>query len=111
VKEKIRREKQKYIHSYSWIRIVGYSEEIPTICSTVIEFIIPKFIEGSTCFGRLPAHHQELQAVFAAFGLYAHTVKPSTHSALPYGHINQGVQIQFRAPDYERCAARNMLSL
>jgi hypothetical protein len=29
----------------------------------------------------------------------------------PYGHINQRPQIQFRAPDDERCAARNMLSL
>jgi len=29
----------------------------------------------------------------------------------PYGHINQRLQIQFRAPDDERCGARNMLSL
>ena len=29
----------------------------------------------------------------------------------PYGHINLRLQIQFRAPDDERCAARNMLSL
>jgi hypothetical protein len=29
----------------------------------------------------------------------------------PYGHINQRLQIQFRAPDDERCVARNMLSL
>jgi hypothetical protein len=27
-----------------------------------------------------------------------------------HGYINQKLQIQFRAPDYERCAARNMLS-
>jgi len=26
----------------------------------VIEFIIPKFIVGSTCFERHTAHHQEL---------------------------------------------------
>jgi hypothetical protein len=36
------------------------SEEIPTRCSFVIEFIIPKFIEGSTCIERHTAHHQEL---------------------------------------------------
>ena len=36
------------------------SIEIPTRCSFVIEFIIPKFIEGSTCFERHTAHHQEL---------------------------------------------------
>jgi len=28
----------------------GDSVEIPTRCSFVIEFIIPKFFEGSTCF-------------------------------------------------------------
>jgi len=40
--------------------IVDYSIEIPTRCSFVIEFTIPKFIEGSTCFERHTAHHQEL---------------------------------------------------
>jgi len=34
--------------------------EIPTRWSFVIEFLIPKFIEGSTCFERHTAHHQEL---------------------------------------------------
>jgi len=36
------------------------SVEIPTRCSFAIEFIIPKFIEGSTFFERHTAHHQEL---------------------------------------------------
>jgi hypothetical protein len=36
----------------------------------VIEFIIPKFTEGSTCFERHTAHHHELSTVFAASGLY-----------------------------------------
>jgi hypothetical protein len=40
--------------------IVDNSVEIPTRCSFVIEFIIPKFIEGSTCFQVHTAHHQEL---------------------------------------------------
>jgi hypothetical protein len=40
----------------------------------VIEFIIPKFIEGSTCFDRHTAHHQEFQTLFAASGLYTHVV-------------------------------------
>jgi hypothetical protein len=40
--------------------IVDDSVEIPTRCSFVIEFIIPKFIEGSACFERHAAHHQEL---------------------------------------------------
>jgi hypothetical protein len=38
----------------------------------VIEFIILKFIESSTCFERHTVHHQELQTVFAASGLYTH---------------------------------------
>jgi len=29
----------------------------------------------------------------------------------PHGYINQRLQTQFRAPDDERCAARNMLGL
>ena len=37
-------------------------------------FIIPEFIEGSTCFERHTAHHQELQTVFAASGLCTHVV-------------------------------------
>ena len=35
----------------------------PARCNLVIEFIIPKFIEGSTCFERHTAHHQELQTL------------------------------------------------
>jgi hypothetical protein len=50
------------------------SVEIPTRCNLVIEFIIPKFIEGSTCFERHTPHHQELQIVFAASGLHTHVV-------------------------------------
>jgi len=40
--------------------IEDYSVEIPTRCSFVIEFIIPKFFKGSKCFERHTAHHQEL---------------------------------------------------
>ena len=33
-----------------------------------------KVTEGSTCFERHIAYHQELQTVFAASGLYTHVV-------------------------------------
>jgi len=33
---------------------------VGTRCNLVIEFIIPPFIEGSTCFERHTAHHQKL---------------------------------------------------
>jgi hypothetical protein len=36
----------------SGLGIKCYSAEIPTRCSFVIEFIIPKFIEGAACFER-----------------------------------------------------------
>ena len=51
--------------------------------------------------------------VFAASGLYTHVVtgRCQGNGRSPHGHINQRLQIQFRAPDDERCAARNMLSL
>jgi hypothetical protein len=54
--------------------IVDYSVEIPTRCSFVIEFIIPKYFKGTICFERHTAHNQELQTVFAASGLYDHMV-------------------------------------
>jgi hypothetical protein len=40
--------------------LATHSIEIPTRCSFVVGFIIPKFIEGSTCFERHTAQHQEL---------------------------------------------------
>jgi hypothetical protein len=46
----------------------------PTRCKIAIEFIIPTFIKGSTCFERHTAHNQELQILFAASGLYTHVV-------------------------------------
>jgi len=35
--------------------------EEPTRCDRVVEFIIPVFLNCSTCFGRHTAHHQELK--------------------------------------------------
>jgi hypothetical protein len=82
----------------------------------VIEFIVPKFIECSTCFERHTAHHQKLQTVFAASDLYIHVVSgrypgwvevsPSLDNGRsPHGYINQRLQILFGAPDDERYAA------
>ena len=59
--------------------IVDYSVEIPTRCSFVIEFIIPRIFKGSTCFERHTAHHQELQTVFAASASAAHMVTGRCH--------------------------------
>jgi len=65
--------------------IIDDSVEVPTRCSFVIEFIIPNgFIHFPLSLG---------------------------NGRSPHGYINQRLQTQFRAPDDERCAARNMLSL
>ena len=37
------------------------SQKEPTRCNRVVEFVIPKFLNCSTCFGRHTAHHQELK--------------------------------------------------
>jgi len=106
--------------------IVDYLVEIPTRCSFVIEFIIPKFIEGSTCFER--EHRSSsgaLNCICSLWCIYPCGDRPlprlsgkwNFHFPLsldngrsPHGYINQRLQIQFRAPDDEGCAAGNMLS-
>jgi len=45
------------------------------------------------------------------FALGLHFPLSLDNGRAPHGHINQRLQIQFTAPDDERCAARNMLSL
>ena len=111
------------LQSY-WITGSCYSPqnsvEIPTRCSFVIEFIIPKFIEGSTCFER--EHRSSsgaLNCICSLWCIYPCGDRPlprlsgkwNFHFPLsldngrsPHGYINQRLQIQFRAPDDERCA-------
>jgi hypothetical protein len=74
-------------------------------------------------FRAATAHHQELHTVFAASGLYTLVVTgrcpgwvgefphSRDNGRLPHWYINRRQQIQFGAPDNERYAARNMLSL
>jgi hypothetical protein len=38
--------------------------------ATIFQFIIPTFIYSSTCFGRSPAHHQELNDCSSSFWFY-----------------------------------------
>ena len=57
---------------------------LPTRCNLVTEFIITPFVEGSTCFERYAAHHQELQ-------LY---LQPLVYIRMWCTHVNQRLQIQ-----------------
>jgi len=55
--------------------IVDYSVEIPTRCSFVIEFIIPKLFKGSICFERHTAHNQELETICSLWFIRCNKVK------------------------------------
>jgi hypothetical protein len=42
--------------------------------ATIFQFIILTFIYSSTCFGRFPAHHQELNDCSSSFWFYLRIV-------------------------------------
>ena len=100
------------------------SVEIPTRCSFVIQFIIPRFslnaqhvssgtplIIGSSKLYSQPLVYMPIW--WPAVTKFEWALNPLNlgNGRSPYGHINQRLQIQFRAPDDERCAHRNMLSI
>jgi len=75
----------------------------------VIEFIVRKFIEGSTCFERHFARHQELQTVFAVPGSYAHVVTGRS----PHVYINCKYSLELLMTNempLETCSAFNKFS-
>ena len=74
--------------------------EIPARCDRVVEFIIPVFLNCSTCFEWHAAHHQELKNMAEPWQL------PTTTNVCKTRDCNYS----FWAPDDERCVARNMLS-
>jgi len=56
-----------------------------------------------------------LNCIFSLWFIYTCGDRPLSRLSLdndrsPHGYLNQRLQIQFRAPDDERCAARNMLN-
>jgi hypothetical protein len=133
-------------HHQAVISVHGHvlwrSVEIPTRCSFVTEFIVPKFIEGSnmcraahrsssgalncicghwfTCpYGDRPLPRLSGKFYYKAASCWyfywiiydarIHFPLSLGNGRSPHGYINQRLQVQFRAPDDERCAARNML--
>jgi hypothetical protein len=97
--------------------ILDYSAEIPTKCSFLMAFIIPKFIEASTCFERFICAYGDrplprLSGISYLDSRYLIQCPLSLGNCRsPYGHINQRLQIQFGVSDDERCAAQNILNL
>jgi len=94
---------------------ISYKE--PTRCDRVVEFIIPTFLNCSTCFGRHTAHHQELQNYNCSLWFYirfwlqaAAMAEPSQRPATKNACKTGGCNYSFGAPDDGQCVARNMLS-
>ena len=82
----------------------------------VIEFIIPTFNEGSTFFRGAHLSSSGALKLYLLPLVYIPMWWPAVVKAewdngrSPHGYINQRLKIQFRAPDDEWCAPRNMLS-
>jgi len=55
--------------------------------ATVFQFIILTFIYSSTCFGRFPAHHQELSDCSGSLWFYLGLISNLTQKILLYLHI------------------------
>jgi hypothetical protein len=79
------------------------SEEINSKIQPLIEFIIPPFTKGSTCFERHTAHHQELQLYLHPL-VYIRMWWPAVvksefplkidYGRSPHAYVNQRLQIQ-----------------
>jgi len=60
------------------------SQKEPTRCNRVVEFIIPMFLNCSTCFGRHTAHHQELKNCNCSLWFYVRLWLPVAEMAEPW---------------------------
>ena len=91
--------------------------------ATIFQFIILTFIYSSTCFGRFPAHHQELNDCSGNLWFYLRIVvivvpcswsdRPTTNTARlspRYEGKTRGCHCSHWALDDGRESARNMLS-
>ena len=94
--------------------------------ATVCPFIILTFVYSSTCFGRFPAHHQELNDCSGSLWFYlpimviavlcswsGRPAGPTTNTARlspRYEGKTRGCHCSHWAPDDGRANARNMLS-
>jgi hypothetical protein len=65
--------------------------------ATVFQFIILTFVYSSTCFGRFPAHHQELNDCSGSLWFYLHivvTVMLCSWSGRPAGPTTEKLLLQ-----------------
>jgi hypothetical protein len=76
-----------------------------------VSFIPASFVKPDGCVRFVQFSFGVVISVYfyGFFGVYKFNTHDNGRS--PHAYVNQRLQIQFRAPDYERYAARNMLSL
>jgi len=105
--------------SYGWIRKAheSHRKNQQDASNRVVEFIIPMFLNCSTCFGRHIARHHELKNCNCSLWFYirvwlpvAAMTQPSQRPATINVCKTRGCNYSFWAPDDGRCVARNMLS-
>jgi len=89
----------------------------PTRCDHEVEFIIPMFLNCSTCFGRHTTYHQKLKNCNCSLWFYIRFLLPAAAMAQPSQRPEtksvcktRSCNYSFWAPDDGRCGARNMLS-
>ena len=63
--------------------VIQISQKEPKRCNRIVEFIIPKFLNCSTCFGRHTAHHQEHQNCNYSLWFYIRFWLPAAAMAQP----------------------------
>jgi hypothetical protein len=88
--------------------------------ATIFQFIIMTLIYSSTCFGRFPAHHQELNDYSSSLWLYLRIVvivvlcswsdRPAGRLSPRYEGKTRGCYCSHWAPDDGRENAQNILS-
>jgi hypothetical protein len=61
-----------YIHFWLPVAAMAEWELSSTRCDCVVEFLIPLFLNCSTCFGRHTAHYQELKNCNCSLWFYTH---------------------------------------
>ena len=93
----------KSVHHHSTIQIDHQPD------ATIFQFIILTFIYSSTCFGRFPAHHQELNDCSSSLWFYLRIVVIALLCSWS-GRLTRGCHCSHWAPDDGRENAGNMLS-
>jgi len=73
-----------------WLPVAAMAQR----CDRVVEFIIPTFLNCSTCFGRHTAHHQELKNCNCSLWFYIRLWVPAAAMVQPSQRPETGVNLR-----------------